>query len=153
WGAGAIGQAEWTGVSVSAVLERAGLQPGAVEGLFEGADEGSEADHPAPMNFARSLPLAMALDRDTLLGLRMNGEPLNLDHGAPVRLFVPGWYGVASVKWLSRIEALAQPFHGYYQSVKYTVKRPGSGGSLDTVVIGPMQVKAEIIRPSEGEML
>src|SRR5204862_2631300 len=67
WGAGAIGHAEWTGVPVGAVLDRAGVRPSAVEVLFEGTDTGSEADHPAPMNFARSLPMSKALDRDTLL--------------------------------------------------------------------------------------
>jgi DMSO/TMAO reductase YedYZ molybdopterin-dependent catalytic subunit len=153
WGAGAIGQAEWTGVPVSAVLERAGLRRGAVEVLFEGADRGSEPDHPQAMAFARSLPLAKAMDRDTLLALRMNGELLTTDHGAPVRLFVPGWYGVASVKWLTRLEVLDQPFRGYYQSVKYTVQRRAASGGTETVVVGPMEVKAEIVRPSDGEML
>src|SRR4029077_2207116 len=128
WGAGAVGHAEWTGVPLRFVLEKAGVQPGAIEVLFEGADRGSESDHPEPMNFARSLPLAKARDRDTLLVLRMNGEPLTVDHGAPVRLFVPGWYGVASVKWLSRIEVLDRPFRGYFQSVKYTVQRRRKAG-------------------------
>jgi DMSO/TMAO reductase YedYZ molybdopterin-dependent catalytic subunit len=140
-------------VPVAAVLERAGIRPGAIEVLFEGADRGSEADHPAPMNFARSLPLPKALDRDTLLVLRMNGERLTTDHGAPVRLFVPGWYGVASVKWLSRIEVLDRPYRGYFQSVKYTVQRRGGDGRLDPVVVGPMEIKSEIVRPSEGEAL
>jgi DMSO/TMAO reductase YedYZ molybdopterin-dependent catalytic subunit len=152
WGAGAIGHAEWTGVPVRDVLERAGLKPGAVEVLFEGADRGSESDHPEPMQFARSLPLAKALDRDTLLVTRMNGEMLSASHGHPVRLFVPGWYGVASVKWLRRIEVLAAPYRGYYQSVKYTVKRRGAGG-LETVVIGPMAVKAEVVRPQADATL
>jgi DMSO/TMAO reductase YedYZ molybdopterin-dependent catalytic subunit len=152
WGAGAIGHAEWTGVPVSAVLERAGLRPGAVDVLFEGADRGSEADHPEPMNFTRSLPLVKAMHRDTLLVLRMNGELLTADHGAPVRLFVPGWYGVASVKWLSRIEVLDQPFRGYYQSTKYTVQRRTAAG-VETVVVGPMEIKSEIVRPQDGEML
>jgi DMSO/TMAO reductase YedYZ molybdopterin-dependent catalytic subunit len=121
--------------------------------LFEGADRGSEADHPAPMNFARSLPLTKALDRDTLLVLRMNGERLTTDHGAPVRLFVPGWYGVASVKWLSRIEVLDRPYSGYFQSVKYTMQRRDSDGRLAPVVVGPMEIKSEIVRPLEGEAL
>src|SRR5262245_48076655 len=153
WGAGAIGHAEWTGVPLSAVLERAGVRPGAVEVLFEGTDQGSESDHPEPMNFARSLPLAKAQNRDTLLVLRMNGEPLTVEHGAPVRLFVPGWYGVASVKWLSRIEVLDRPFRGYFQSIKYTVKRRDRTGRLESVVVGPMVAKSEIIRPREGEVL
>jgi DMSO/TMAO reductase YedYZ molybdopterin-dependent catalytic subunit len=153
WGAGAIGHAEWTGVPVSAVLERAGVRPGAVEVLFEGADRGSESDHPELMNFARSLPMTKALDRDTLLVLRMNGELLTTDHGAPVRLFVPGWYGVASVKWLSRIDVLDRSFHGYYQSVKYTVQRRDTAGRVETVVVGPMELKSEIVRPGDDEAL
>lgn len=152
WGAGAIGHAEWTGVPLKDVLEKAGLKKGVVEVLFEGEDNGTESDHPRPMHFARSLPLAKALDRDTLLVTRMNGELLTPAHGAPVRLFVPGWYGVASVKWLRRVEATDTTYHGYYQSVKYTVqRRVGSG--LKTVVLGPMAVKAEIVRPEDDTTL
>jgi DMSO/TMAO reductase YedYZ molybdopterin-dependent catalytic subunit len=152
WGAGAIGHAEWTGVPLRRLLELAGISPGAVEVLFEGCDRGCEADHPEPMNFARSLPLVKALDRDTLLATRMNGELLSPSHGFPLRLFVPGWYGVASVKWLRRIEVLDRPFHGYYQSVKYTVQRATPNGQ-ETVVVGPMAVKAELIRPAAGAEL
>src|SRR5262245_10782974 len=106
WGAGAVGHAEWTGVPLHLVLDEAGLEPGATELLFEGLDGGREADHPDPLTFARSLPRAKALHRDTLLATRMNGEPLEPAHGFPVRLIVPGWYGVASVKWLARIDAI-----------------------------------------------
>jgi DMSO/TMAO reductase YedYZ molybdopterin-dependent catalytic subunit len=152
WGAGAVGHAEWTGVPLAQVLERAGLQGEALEVLFEGADRGSESDHPEPMHFARSLPLRKALDRDTLLAYRMNGELLAPNHGFPLRLFVPGWYGVASVKWLRRIEVLDRPFRGYFQSSKYTVQRRTPHG-LETVVVGPMAVKAEILRPHGGAQL
>src|SRR5882724_1788916 len=123
WGAGAVGHAEWTGVPLARVLERAGVKPGAIEVLCEGADRGSEPDHPAPMQFGRSLPLRKALHPDTLLAYRMNGELLAPSHGFPLRLFVPGWYGVASVKWLRRIEVLERPFQGYYQTTKYTIRR------------------------------
>jgi DMSO/TMAO reductase YedYZ molybdopterin-dependent catalytic subunit len=152
WGAGAVGHAEWTGVPLRLVLEKAGVPEPAVEVLFEGADCGSESDHPEPLHFARSLPLAKALDPDTLLAFRMNGELLESSHGFPMRLFVPGWYGVASVKWLQRIEVLDRPFQGYYQSKKYTVQKPSSRGS-ETVVVGPMAVKAEIILPAAGAVL
>jgi DMSO/TMAO reductase YedYZ molybdopterin-dependent catalytic subunit len=152
WGAGAIGHAEWTGVPLSLVLEKAGIQPGAVEVLFEGADRGSEPDHPEPMSFARSLPLAKAMHRDTLLVLRMNGELLSPNHGWPLRLFVPGWYGVASVKWLRRIEVIDRPFRGYFQNNKYTVQRQ-VGERTETVVVGAMAVKSEIIRPQAGAVL
>jgi DMSO/TMAO reductase YedYZ molybdopterin-dependent catalytic subunit len=152
WGAGAIGHAEWTGVPLRLVLEKARVKPEAVEVLFEGYDRGSEADHPQPMAFARSLPLAKALDHDTLLAVRMNGEPLEPSHGFPVRLLVPGWYGVASVKWLRRIEVLDRPFQGYFQTTKYTVQRQTARGT-ETEVVGPMAVKSEIIRPHDGDAL
>lgn len=152
WGAGAIGHAEWTGVPLHLVLEKSGIRPGAVEIVFEGADQGAESDHPEPMNFARGLPLPKALDPNTLLAYRMNGEPLTASHGYPLRLFVPGWYGVASVKWLTRIEVVNQPFGGYFQTVKYTVQRRAKA-ALETVVVGPMAVKSEIIRPQAGATL
>lgn len=152
WGAGAVGHAEWTGVPLHLVLKKAGLKPGTLEIIFEGSDVGSEPDHPQPMNFARSLPLDKALDPDTLLAYRMNGELLEPIHGFPLRLFVPGWYGVASVKWLTRIEATPQPFRGYFQTVKYTIQRV-SGRGQESVVVGPMPVKSEIIRPRASEIL
>ena len=152
WGAGAIGHAEWTGVPLRTVLEACGLRPEVSEILFEGADVGREADHPELMHFERSLPREKALHPDTLLALSMNGETLEPEHGFPVRLFVPGWYGVASVKWLSKITAIDRAFRGYFQSKKYTYQqRTGSG--VETVVIGPMRVKSEIIRPRFDEKL
>jgi DMSO/TMAO reductase YedYZ molybdopterin-dependent catalytic subunit len=152
WGAGAVGHAEWTGVPLKLVLERSGLEPDALEVLFEGADVGTEPDHPAPMPFARSLPLSKALHPDTLLANRMNGEVLDPNHGYPLRLFAPGWYGVASVKWLRRIEVLNKPFRGYFQSVKYTVQRETERG-VETEIVGPMMPKSEIIRPRAGDVL
>lgn len=153
WGAGAIGHAEWTGVPLRLVLERSGLQPDTTEILLEGLDTGREADHPQPLTFARSLPLAKALDRDTLLVTKMNGEPLEPSHGFPLRLIVPGWYGVASVKWLGRIEALDHAFGGYYQSKKYTIQARTPEGTVATVIVGPMAVKSEILRPGAGQTL
>jgi DMSO/TMAO reductase YedYZ molybdopterin-dependent catalytic subunit len=150
WGAGAIGHAEWTGVPLRALLERAHVKPETQEILFEGLDTGREADHPETLSFARSLPLAKALDRETLLVTKMNGEPLEPIHGFPVRLLVPGWYGVASVKWLSRIQAINHAFKGYYQTKKYTFQVETPQG-LKTVVVGPMVVKSELVRPRDGD--
>ena len=152
WGSGAIGHAEWTGVPLRVLLEECGFKPAANEILFQGADVGTESDHPEPMHFERSLPLAKALHLDTLLALRMNGESLEPSHGFPVRLFVPGWYGVTSVKWLSRIAAIDRPFKGYFQTKKYTYQRRTSNSS-ETVVIGPMRVKSEVVRPRAGEVV
>lgn len=150
WGAGAIGHAEWTGVPLRDLLMPAGVRPGVLEIVFEGADHGTE-DGKA-MNFSRSLPLAKALDPDTLIALRMNGEWLEPNHGAPLRLFVPGWYGVASVKWLRRMTAIDYVYQGYFQTVKYSVDRAGAGGKR-RVPIGPGAVKSEILFPRAGETL
>ena len=152
WGSGAVGHAEWTGVPLHLVLEKAGVKSGAVEVLFEGADLGQEADQSEPMHFTRSLPMDKALSPDTLLVFRMNGELLEPNHGYPLRLFVPGWYGVAAVKWLARIEVIDYQYRGYFQSKKYTIKRETPEGQ-ETVVVGPMQVKSEILRPHTGDKL
>ncbi len=123
WSGGAVSTARWTGVPLAALLERSGIRPGAVEVVATGADSGQVAAGQAP--YARSLPLARALHPDTLVALRMNGEPLLAAHGAPVRLIVPGWYGMASVKWLARLEVVGEPFAGYFQSERYVYREPG----------------------------
>jgi DMSO/TMAO reductase YedYZ molybdopterin-dependent catalytic subunit len=152
WGAGAIAHAEWSGVPLASVLEEAGLRPEALEIVFQGADIGSEPDHPEPMHFARGLPVAKAMHPDTLLATHMNGEPLAPEHGYPARLLVPGWYGVASVKWLTRIEAVATRFRGYFQTVKYTVQRRTPSG-LETIPLCEMAIKSAMVRPRDGERL
>jgi DMSO/TMAO reductase YedYZ molybdopterin-dependent catalytic subunit len=152
WSAGAVGHAEWSGVPLQLVLERAGLEADVTEIVFEGADRGMEQGCDEPISFARSLPLEKALHPDTLLVTRMNGELLEASHGYPLRLLVPGWYGVASVKWLNRIEAVNEPFQGYFQTVKYTIKRL-TGRGIQTEVVGAMPVKSEIIRPTGDAIL
>ena len=125
----------------------------ACEVLFEGCDRGTEADHPEPMHFARSLPLAKALRSRYAAGLSHERRVARPSHGFPLRLFVPGWYGVASVKWLRRIEVIDQPFQGATsRAVKYTVQRRTPQGK-ETVIVGPMAVKSEIIRPAAGAVL
>lgn len=150
WGAGAIGHAEWSGVPLRELLAEAGVKPGTLEIVFEGADRGTEDGK--TMNFSRSLPLAKALDPDTLIALRMNGEWLEPNHGAPLRLFVPGWYGVASVKWLRRMTAIDHAYQGYFQTVKYSIDRDGPGGKR-RVPLGPGVVKSEILSPRVGEVV
>ena len=152
WGAGAIGHAEWTGVRLRDLLRAAAFKPAAREVVFEGADRGSEADHPEPMHFSRSLPLAKALDDDTLIALRMNGDWLDANHGAPMRLFVPGWYGVASVKWLRTIRLIDHAYMGYFQTSKYAIQRSSSDGK-QRVPLGPGSVKSEMLHPAEHAKL
>jgi len=125
WELGAVGNAEWTGVRLRELLQRAEMANNAREIILEGADNGTIAEPPRPpgkINFARSLPVEKAMD-DVLLAFAMNGEPLQPQHGFPLRLLVPGWYGMTSVKWLSSIEAIAEPFQGYQQTPAYHYQR------------------------------
>ncbi|MGH8094603.1 MAG: sulfite oxidase [Chthoniobacterales bacterium] len=154
WEMGAVGNAEWTGVSLGELLREARCAPQACEVILEGADSGAIAEPPRPAGkicYARSLSLGKAL-RDVLLALRMNGEPLSPAHGFPLRAIVPGWYGMAAVKWLHRIIVTERPFHGYYQTVDYTFWERGAGGA-GIVPITEMLVKAAIARPGSHEMI
>jgi DMSO/TMAO reductase YedYZ molybdopterin-dependent catalytic subunit len=116
WGEGAVGTAEWTGVRLTDVLDRAGVRPGAREIIFSGADQGPVDDAPGQIRFERSLTVRDALESGALLAYAMNGQPLPVRHGYPLRLVVPGWYGAASVKWLTDIRAAAGRFDGYFQT-------------------------------------
>ncbi|OLC19813.1 MAG: hypothetical protein AUH33_05015 [Chloroflexi bacterium 13_1_40CM_68_21] len=121
WGLGAVGTAEWTGTPLRAVLELAAPDPSAVEVLFRGADEGVPKDLGKRIAYERSLPIDDARGDDVLLAYLMNGEEIPREHGGPLRLVVPGWYGMASVKWISRITLLDRPFAGFYQTDRYVL--------------------------------
>ena len=148
WGLGAVGTVRWTGVPLRAVLESARLRSDVIEILAIGADRGRPPDIADVIPFGRSLPVAKAIDPDTLLALRMNDEPIPPEHGAPVRLVVPGWYGMASVKWLERIEALAEPFGGYYQIRRYMFDH---ADDKSPTPVRTMRVRSLIVSPSDGE--
>jgi DMSO/TMAO reductase YedYZ molybdopterin-dependent catalytic subunit len=139
WLLGAVGTAEWTGVALLPLLEEAGVAVGAVEVLFRGADSGTPGGLDRTIAFERSLPLPIPLD--TIVAYAMNGRPLPPEHGAPFRLVVPGWYGVASVKWLREIRAIATPFRGFYQVDRYVI---------DGAPLSEMAPRAVIARPADG---
>jgi DMSO/TMAO reductase YedYZ molybdopterin-dependent catalytic subunit len=104
WELGAVGNAEWTGVPLAALLERAGMEENACEIVLEGADCGMQKETPVPpvpISYARSLPRNKTIQREVLIVYQMNGRELPPDHGYPVRAIVPGHYGMASVKWLT----------------------------------------------------
>jgi DMSO/TMAO reductase YedYZ molybdopterin-dependent catalytic subunit len=117
WVLEAVGTAEWTGVPLAYLLAKAGVLPGAVEVVFTGADAGIQGG--VPQQYARSLPIREAMRPDVVLAYRMNGSDLPPQHGYPLRLVVPGWYGMASVKWLQSIDVVTVPFGGYQQAVAY----------------------------------
>src|SRR5258707_12755005 len=155
WELGAVGNAEWTGVPLGALLERAGMEEGACEIVLEGADQGTptiEPKPPGPISYARSLPRDKAIQPEVLIAYQMNGRDLPLDHGYPVRAVVPGHYGMASVKWLTHIHAVREPFRGYWQTSDY-----GYWDYLDgkpvRLALGEMKLKSEIARPRVYETL
>lgn len=139
WLLGAVGTAEWTGTPLTGLLEEAGISPGAVEILFRGADSGTPGGLGRTIAFERSLPLPVP--PDTIVAYAMNGGPLPPEHGALLRLVVPGWYGVASVKWLVEIRAIATPFRGFYQADRYVI---------DGAPLNEMAPRAVIAAPTGG---
>ncbi len=120
WLAEAVGTAEWTGTPLRSILEQAGPQGGAVEVLFTGLDRGVEGG--VEQDYERSLPLGEAMREEVLLAYEMNGQALLPQHGFPLRLIVPGWYGMTHVKWLARITLLTEPFEGYQQARGYRIR-------------------------------
>jgi DMSO/TMAO reductase YedYZ molybdopterin-dependent catalytic subunit len=121
WGLGAVGAAAWTGVPLTEVLARAAPLAGTREVVFRGADRGPVEGHGGPVHFERSLPISGLGSAGALLAYAMNGQPLPAAHGYPLRLIVPGWYGVASVKWLTSIELTDRAFNGHFQTDRYCI--------------------------------
>jgi len=152
---GLCGNGRWTGVPLKTVLEQAGVKPNAREFVFFGADHGEEEvefrtqKYKVDQQFGRSLPREKALAAEPLLVYALNGEPLTRHQGSPLRLLVPGWYGVANVKWLSQIHAQEDEYLGKYQARWYRTLR---GETIDGQVqwkesaVTRMQLKSFIAR-------
>jgi DMSO/TMAO reductase YedYZ molybdopterin-dependent catalytic subunit len=148
WEYGAVSTAEWTGVPLQLLLETAGLGPGVTEIVAQGHDGGHVSDARGDEPFARSLPLEKAFHPDTILAYTMNGEPLPVSHGFPVRLLVPGWYGMASVKWLSSLRAIGGSFDGFFQVDRYIMREPGAAAPPRPVT--QIGVRSIITTPRNG---
>jgi DMSO/TMAO reductase YedYZ molybdopterin-dependent catalytic subunit len=149
WELGAVSNAEWTGVPLRALLERAGLAEDACEIVLEGADRGTPKEEPlppGPISYVWSVPVAKAMQPEVLIAYQMNGRDLPRDHGFPVRAIVPGHYGMASVKWLTGIQAVREPFHGYWQTSDYAYWSSMNGKPVRRA-LGEMQLKSQIARP------
>jgi sulfane dehydrogenase subunit SoxC len=148
WLAEAVGTAEWTGTPLAPLLEEAGLLGDAVEVVFRGLDRGLEGG--VEQVYERSLALEDALRGDLLLAYAMGGAPLPAQHGFPLRLVVPGWYGMTSVKWLDRITVVAEPFAGYQQAVAYRFRQdPDEAGTPVT----RMEPRSLMVPPGIPEFL
>jgi len=146
WLVEAIGTAEWTGTPLAGVLGEAGVDDRAVELVFTGADRGVQGE--VEQDYQRSLTPAEASRPEVLLAYAMNGRPLEPQHGFPLRLIVPGWYGMTSVKWLTGIEAVAEPFTGYQQveAYRYTTRAEDPGEPTTR-----MRVRALMVPPGIPE--
>jgi DMSO/TMAO reductase YedYZ molybdopterin-dependent catalytic subunit len=123
WGLGAIGVAKWRGVPLSEVLDRSGITPQAVDVMPYGLDANVVTNGVDYGPVRRPVPVAKALD-DALLAYEMNGVPLPVDHGYPLRLIVPGWVGVASIKWIGQIEVSSQPLFSLWNTQQYRLIGP-----------------------------
>jgi DMSO/TMAO reductase YedYZ molybdopterin-dependent catalytic subunit len=135
WLVEAVGTAEWTGVPLAPILAAAGVGDGAVDVVFTGADHGVERG--VEQDYQRSLSLAEAMAEDVILAYAMNGAELLPQHGYPLRLVAPGWYGMAHVKWLVRIDVVAEPFTGFQQAVAYRFRQEAGEAGTAVTRIAP----------------
>jgi sulfite oxidase len=153
WGKGGVGTAVFEGPALRDVLRHAVLKPTAKHVAFRGLDVVPQG----ASDFIRSIPLQKALDGNTLLATRMNGAPLTLEHGFPVRSLVPGWIGSASIKWLQEIRVLPHEFDGFYMNPGYRIPiaEGSSAGSrqAQTVSLTSLGVKSIIAQPADGAVL
>jgi DMSO/TMAO reductase YedYZ molybdopterin-dependent catalytic subunit len=153
WGHGAVGAARWAGVRLREILTAAGVRPAASDVVFAGADRGREPGVSGEIRYAMSISLAKALDPDTLVADEMNGEALTAAHGFPARALVPGWFGMASVKWLARITVLDRPFSGYFRRRAYAYLPLGATDGPAATPATWTRVKSLITSPGEGARL
>lgn len=151
---GLIGNANWGGTSLQSLLAEAGIQDGAKEVVFFGADQSTEEIRGREVEkaFARSLSIPDAMREENMLAWNMNGEPLPHYHGKPVRLLVPGWYGVANVKWLTQIHVQDTRYMGRFMGRDYVTLKKTSVGGVERWVensVTTMNLKSAVIRVTE----
>jgi DMSO/TMAO reductase YedYZ molybdopterin-dependent catalytic subunit/rhodanese-related sulfurtransferase len=149
WHLGAVSTAEWTGVPLREVLDSAGAEADARDVVFRGADHGVVDQSRPPINFERGLSLDDARNSDALLAYAMNGEPLPVEHGFPLRLVVPGWYAVASVKWLTEIELTDTSLEAFFQTERYFFESQRDGTTVKEPV-RLQRVRSVITSPTSG---
>lgn len=148
WTIGAVGNAVWSGVWLKEIFQGIGLKKNARHVAFEGMDEPLGS---AKIKFIRSIPIEKAMS-STLLVYEMNGEPLPLPHGFPLRVLTLGWVGASCCKWLKKIMVLEQPYEGHYMDKMYRIYQKGEDPKSGTVVTA-IPMKAIITRPSSGETM
>jgi DMSO/TMAO reductase YedYZ molybdopterin-dependent catalytic subunit len=135
-----VGTGEWTGTSLRSILRDAGIEEGAVDVVFTGLDRG--VDGGVEQDYQRAIPVDEALRDDALLAYEMNGQPLPPQHGYPVRLVLPGWYGMTQVKWLSHVTVLDRPFEGYQNAQAYRIKENDDDPGIPVTRMAPRALMA-----------
>ena len=148
WLAEAVGTGEWGGVELPPLLEQAGVRDGSVDVVFAGLDRG--IDGGVDQAYERSLSVGDVLGGDALLAYELNGAPLPPQHGFPLRLVVPGWYGMTNVKWLERITVVDAPFAGYQQAHAYRLRRDEAD---EGVPVTRMQPRALMVPPGVPDFM
>lgn len=146
---GAISTSVWAGAALKDLLDQVGIRSGARQVLFQGADSGEPVPGETSMPYLRSLPLDVAMHPDTLVAYEMNGEALPVEHGHPLRLVVPGWYGMASVKWLTGVKVIDHDYEGFFQTDRYVIEN--DEGVREQIT--QMSVKSLIGSPTAGDVL
>lgn len=148
WLDGAVGTADWTGVPLADLLGDAGVEDGAVDVVFTGADHGFERG--VEQDYERGLPLAEAMAEDVVVAFEMNGQPLPVQHGYPARLVVPGWYGMAHVKWLRRVTVIDRQFDGFQNAVAYRLRQSADEPGVPVTRIEP---RALVVPPGDPDFM
>ncbi|SDW38892.1 Mo-co oxidoreductase dimerisation domain-containing protein [Marinococcus luteus] len=152
WGKGAISQGKWKGVPLKALLGKAGWdKETAVEVITAAGDAGERPDKKDVYAYTRSLPVEKAMDPDTIIAYEYNGQPLSFKHGAPLRLIVPGWYAMASMKWIERLTVSKEAFEGPFQAIDY-VYYPHKNSRKDAFPVTTMNVNSIIQSPADMEI-
>lgn len=151
WGLGAVSHARWAGAQLADLFEIVRPLPEATHIVFSGADAGVVAGRTSPEVFARAVPLRDPVVSEIILAWSMNGHGLAPEHGAPLRVVVPGWYAVSSIKWLSRIEFISREFDGFFQSVDYRLKEADEEGPGRELTRLPVQ--SLITSPVESDSI
>ena len=147
WSYNAVSIVEFTGTPLSSLLEELGIQGSTSELVFVGSDKG-KVPQGREVFYTRSLPVEVAMSPDILLAWEMNGQPLSPEHGFPLRLVVPGWYGMASVKWLKEIRVVEEPFKGFFQNEHYVYTE--EEGTAEGEPVRQIRVRSLIHKPETG---
>lgn len=152
WEKGAISQGKWKGVPLRTLLELSGIGEGAKEVVVEGYDYGLRTDLDEVYTYTRSLPIEKALHQDTIIAYEYNNQPIPFKHGYPLRLIVPQWYAMASVKWVKQISVINTTFTGPFQTIDY-MYYPNKDNDQNAFPVTAININSTIQKPLDMEKI